>query len=162
MAGNTEDEVDPFYPSPDVPPYYQDKIDSCLGFVSANRPFYQFYSFSPCMQASPQKSSSSGQSCASYPGCKSDVKTYMTNGISKQVNPVGVALDGHIIYAPFKSNTQQWDYCDVDVCNGLQVNGVYAYAMTSFHPYTVACWGPGNKSILQQSCSTNPKMCLTP
>lgn len=157
MQGITDDDVDPFYPNPNVPPFYQDQVDACLGNVNSNHPFYHFYSFSPCMMSSPQKSSSSGQSCASYPGCKTSTSTYMASSVSKTPSPIGIALDGHAIYSPWKSTSSQWDQCDVDVCNGLTVNGVYGYATTTFHPYTVGCWGPGNKTPLVQSCSTNPK-----
>lgn len=162
LVGTSTDDVDPFYPNPDVPPYAQQSVDQCLGTADADKNFYHFNSFSPCMMASPQKSASAGQSCQSTSNCASNTLTYMVSGVSKTLTPVGLALDGHVIYAPWKSTTQTWDDCDVDVCNGLQVNGVYAYAMTTFHPYTVGCWGPGNKSALRQSCSNNPKECNSP
>lgn len=114
------------------------------------------------MVASPQKSSSVSYSCLEYGTCASNTAQYMVSDISKSLTPVGLALDGHVIYGPWKSNTNTWDDCDVDVCNGLTVNGDYAYAMTNFHPYTIGCWGPGNKSALRQSCSTNPKECNNP
>lgn len=162
LVGTTVDDVDPFYPNPDVPPYYQNQVDQCLGTADSNKNYYHFQSFSPCMMASPQKSATAGASCVSTGNCASNTAQYMVNGVSKSVTPVGLALDGHIIYSPWKSSTQLWDDCDVDVCNGLQVNGAYGYAMTNFHPYTVGCWGPGNKTPLTQSCSTNPKTCTSP
>lgn len=114
------------------------------------------------MMASPQKSSSVGYSCQSYGTCGTSTASYMVGDISRSPDPVGLALDGHIIYAPWKDYMNLWDDCDVDVCNGLEINGNYGYAMTNFHPYTVGCWGPGNKSSLRQTCSTNPKECDSP
>jgi hypothetical protein len=159
MTGNSENDADPFYPNPLPAPFYQGTSDFCLGNVNAQTPFYHFYSFSPCMLPSAQKAAVLGSSCGSYGNCNSATSTYMVSGVPHVPTPVGLALDGHIIYSPWKSATDLYGSCDVDVCNGLQVNGVYGYAMTNFHPYTVACWGPGNLSPLSQSCSTNPKAC---
>jgi hypothetical protein len=82
FAGTSEANVDPFYPNPNAPPYYQDKVDSCLGNVSPATPFYHFYTFSPCMIASPQKSSSSGSSCQSYGTCGTNTASYMVGDVS--------------------------------------------------------------------------------
>lgn len=163
MDGNSEFGLDPFYPKPAVPSAaLQSQSDYCLGSVTSQVPFYHYYSFSPCMTTSSQQLSHQSQACTGFQNCGTATSSYMTSGVQKTLQAVGIALDGHIIYGPWKDNTNLWGYCDVDVCNGLEVNGAYGYAMTTFHPYTIGCWGPGNKSALQQSCSSNPKKCLTP
>jgi hypothetical protein len=57
------------------------------------------------MMASPQKSASAGASCVSTGNCANNFLSYMVSGVSKTLTPVGLALDGHIIYAPWKSST---------------------------------------------------------
>ena len=37
----------------------------------------------------------------------------------------------------------------------------YGYVATMFHPYTVACWGPGNEIGFVASCSSNVRKCAT-
>jgi hypothetical protein len=66
----------------------------------------------------------------------------------KTLIPVGIARDGHFIYGPYNQDGKLWTKCEVDVCNGKIINGKYAYVMTTFHPYTIGCWGPGEKSSL--------------
>ena len=74
--------------------------------------------------------------------------------------PVGVARDGHLIYGPYQKNGMLWQPCDVDVCNGRIINGQYAYVMTTFHPYTIGCWGPGQQhSQFEPSCTNNSGIC---
>lgn len=160
MDGNSEFDLDPFYPKPNVPgAQLQTLSDFCLGSVTSQVPWYHYSSFSPCMSTSPQQLSSQSQACSSFQNCATATSSYMTSGVQKILQAVGIALDGHIIYGPWKDTSNLWGYCDVDVCNGLQVNGAYGYAMTTFHPYTVGCWGPGNQPHIQQSCSTNPNKC---
>jgi len=43
--------------------------------------------------------------------------------------------------------------CQVDVCNGLKINGVYAYVATLFHPYFMGCYGAGNNPDYNQQCA---------
>lgn len=87
-------------------------------------------------------------------------KNYFLLGSSNSLKPIGIALDGHIIYGPFKDSTSLWQPCDVDICNGKQINGNYGYVISNFHPYTIGCWGPGDSSSLSQStCTTNPRSC---
>jgi hypothetical protein len=66
----------------------------------------------------------------------------------KSIYPIGIAKDGHIIYGAYNTTGSQWSGSDVDVCNGLRINGTYAYVATKFHPYFVGCWGPGNYPTL--------------
>lgn len=92
-----------------------------------------------------------------------DVKTYAFNAWSnkKYLTPLGIAKDGRIIWGPYDNNGNKWKACDVDVCNGLKVNGVYGYVATEFHPYFVGCWGPGNYPTVSQTCSANGRSCGT-
>ena len=56
MNGNSENNLDPFYPNPaSQSADLQYQSDSCLGNVNAHTPFYHYYSFSPCMLPSPQQ-----------------------------------------------------------------------------------------------------------
>ena len=75
--------------------------------------------------------------------------------------PVGIAKDGHVIYGPYKEDGTLWNACDLDLCNGMYLNeNIYAYATTTFHPYFVGCWGPGNYLYnMSTRCSTNGKYC---
>lgn len=72
---------------------------------------------------------------------------------------LGISKDGRPIYGPFYNNGLDYKDCDVDVCNGLYINGHYSYVSTFFHPYAMGCFGPGNNPPFSQSCSDNPRMC---
>mmetsp|Transcript_12749 Transcript_12749/g.12620 ORF Transcript_12749/g.12620 Transcript_12749/m.12620 type:complete len:80 (-) Transcript_12749:140-379(-) len=61
--------------------------------------------------------------------------------------PVGIAKDGYIMWNYFKDNGDLWSDCEVDVCNGVLVDGTnYGYVSTSFHPYYLGCFGPGDNT----------------
>ena len=47
---------------------------------------------------------------------------------------IGLAKDGRIIWSPYSSGSNPYSYCDVDVCNGVNVNNFYGYATTFFAP----------------------------
>ena len=73
---------------------------------------------------------------------------------------VGIAKDGHKILGPFKSDGSLWQPCDVDICNGVIINGSYYYAMTNFYPYSIGCWGPATSTgSLALTCTTNQRVC---
>jgi hypothetical protein len=57
------------------------------------------------------------------------------------------------------SDGKTYNDCDVDVCNGILLNGHYSYVSTFTHPYIMGCYGPGSTPEIQQSCSMNPKTC---
>lgn len=85
-----------------------------------------------------------------------------------ELRPIGLALDGHVIYGPFKNNGKFWNPCDVDVCNGRffydetkdAENTYYGYVATLFYPYILACFGPGSPNYgMQVGCSTNARYC---
>ena len=54
---------------------------------------------------------------------------------------IGIAKDGRPIYSPYYGNGNTYKDCDVDVCNGIMINGQYSYVATFFHPYIMGCYG---------------------
>lgn len=73
----------------------------------------------------------------------------------------GMSKDGRPILSPFHGNGIAYSDCEVDVCNGLEINGHYMYATTFFHPYIQGCYGKGSAPALYQECSSNPRLCGT-
>ena len=71
---------------------------------------------------------------------------------------MGIAKDGLPVYTPYFNNGETYAGTDVDVCNGLTINGVYAYVSTLFHPYFIGCYGKGSSPSVGQQCSTNPRI----
>lgn len=72
---------------------------------------------------------------------------------------VGISKDGRPIYSPYYSNGRTYSDCDVDICNGKEINGHYAYVSTLFHPYVMGCYGPGSNPSFSQQCSSNARAC---
>jgi hypothetical protein len=69
---------------------------------------------------------------------------------------IGIAKDGHPIYGPYNENGELWGCIDVDYCNGFFDKDLgYAYASTSFFPYTIGCWGPSPPKRYRLTCSQN-------
>jgi len=69
--------------------------------------------------------------------------------------PMGLALDGHIIVGPYNEDGELWSCEEHDVCNGVFLSdNSYAYVMTYTFPYVVGCWGPGPDQVHLASCST--------
>jgi len=71
---------------------------------------------------------------------------------SVDIDVVGIAKDGWVIYGPIKkgknpSDVELYSACDVDICNGRKdvsdKGTIYSYKSTTFHPYLVGCFGPG-------------------
>ena len=56
----------------------------------------------------------------------------------------GLSFDGRPIYSPYYNNGKLYEGCDVDICNGLYIDGEYSYVSTIFHPYIMGCYGPGS------------------
>ena len=73
--------------------------------------------------------------------------------------PIGVSRDGRPMYSPMFNDGEEYDPCDVDICNGMMVGGHYSYVSTMFHPYYMGCYGPGYDSDYAQQCSRNPRIC---
>ena len=59
---------------------------------------------------------------------------------------MGLSKDGRPIYSPLHGNGKVYSYCDVDVCNGMWIDGHYSYVSTMFHPYVIGCFGPGGNA----------------
>lgn len=55
----------------------------------------------------------------------------------------GLAKDGRPIYTPYHGNLKTYGECEVDVCNGLTIDGQYSYVTTLYYPYYIACYGSG-------------------
>ena len=72
---------------------------------------------------------------------------------------MGLSKDGRPIYSPYYDNGKSYHDCEVDVCNGLWLQGNYGYVATFFHPYVMGCYGPGNYPVDTQSCSGRPRDC---
>jgi len=163
FAGTSELGVDGFYPTNTFKDIITGDLnfDSCLSTNNFTQ-FYHYYSFSPCLLASKIKSQYQGSLCKQDPDCARDVISYAEKYSGpKKLIVVGIARDGHLIYGPYNANGQLWQPCEVDICNGVYINGAYSYVLTSFHPYTIGCWGPGNKDTsASQTCSTRPRKCV--
>jgi len=83
---------------------------------------------------------------------------YLDAGWNSQ-KPIGLIKDGHILWGPYDSTGNLWTGCEIDVCNGLKLDGYYGYVSSMFHPYFWGCFGPGNQPSYNQSCSSNPRTC---
>lgn len=79
-----------------------------------------------------------------------DVLAWMRKGFEKMPyrSVFGLSKDGRPIYTPHYDNGKDYDDCDVDVCNGMLLNGHYSYVATFFHPYIMGCYGPGDSPNL--------------
>ena len=162
------DSKDPYYPRAETKAeralLTHVNPDACLGTTHASdEQAYHYYTMSPCI--TPSIAQLYAFTCEDDPNCKENKVEYLTSNFSSSLQtilPVGLAKDGHIIYGPYRIDGSLWEPCDVDVCNGRFINGYYSYVMTTFHPYTVGCWGPGNNpqdSKLTNTCSNYPRQC---
>lgn len=149
--------VDPFYPAAyaDVtdPDAVVEKVDWCLAHPQVQGVFH-YHTAATCLADAAAYMSKTGR-------MDRDVKTFMQNAWMAIPfrTAVGVSKDGRPILSPYHDNGKAYDDCEVDVCNGIDVNGHYMYATTFFHPYIMGCYGKGNKIELYQQCSTNPRLC---
>lgn len=136
---------DPFYPADDgvYDSANLEEVDSCLAHPQAADHLYHYHIMPPCI-GEPSLADTMSM-CTSGDTCYDDVKDYALDAYSswKSLNPIGIARDGHIIWGPYDDNGDTWSACDVDVCNGLVVDGEYGYVATTFHPYLPICYGPG-------------------
>lgn len=100
--------------------------DYCLGHPSFTY-IYHYHFMPPCI-ANPNLNLSTGiVACSNNTACKADVRTYSesayTSAGKNTLQPIGIAKDGFIIYGPYDANGNLWKSCDVDICNGLWING---------------------------------------
>ena len=136
--------VDPFYPAKyaDVlfPEENVERVDTCLAHPQAAGIFH-YHCATTCL---PDKASHEAiiddMSASTDP--LGMMRTTYTNHMPYR-KPFGISKDGRPIYTPMYSNGEEYTGCDVDVCNGMEVNGHYAYVSTFFHPYFMGCYGPG-------------------
>ena len=141
------------------------QFDQCLGTVGSDNT-YKYYMYSPCIYSSVslRAEPSICVENSNYELCKKNPTWHAllyTPTEVKTISPIGLAKDGRVIYGPYKENGELWNSCDVDICNG-RVFGTeyYGYVATMFFPYTVGCWGPGNRGAnVVPSCSTNARFC---
>lgn len=159
FAGLSESSKDPFYPTSGSS--MKTTVDECFGDANPTSKFYHYLVNSPCIKSSALRSTNSIKICSDSTSCNTaQAKDYLLTDATQSKVPIGIALDGHLIYGPYKASSTVWSGCEVDACNGLQVNGNYGYVTTKFHPYTVGCWGPGNTpTASQDSCTTNARTC---
>ncbi|CDW76317.1 UNKNOWN [Stylonychia lemnae] len=163
-TGNSEYGSDVFYPKQFGKKIYSNKkikLDSCLGSAEYSG-YYHYYGWSPCILPSGPIKCIDGQICDNIPKCKEDKLAYALSFMQiheKTIMVIGIARDGHSILGPYKRDGTLWQPCDIDLCNGVEIAGIYYYVTTMFHPYTVGCWGPGPNKTVSQECSNNVKMC---
>jgi hypothetical protein len=132
--------VDPFFPA--VYGYVTSAnvstaakmVDMCLAHVDEVGA-YHYHAFAPCVVDSSY--STTPESCDSITACTDELITYGEDAYvdSETLTVIGISKDGHIMYGPYKSDGTLVSDCDVDVCNGAVINGVYGYYATPFHPY---------------------------
>ncbi|CDW90313.1 UNKNOWN [Stylonychia lemnae] len=163
-TGNSEYGSDIFYPKSYGSKLYSTKkvhLDTCLG-SSEFSGYYHYYGWSPCILPRGPIKSLEYTSCNYNEACQQDPLAYSLSFMSPQektIMIIGVARDGHSILGPYRRDGMLWQPCDVDLCNGLYIGGVYYYVTTMFHPYTVGCWGPSPKKTIAQQCSNNVQVC---
>ena len=143
-------DVDPAYPkiydtvtNPNEAKIFMDSCLTSLGLYGDR--LHHYTMVSPCILDQTRKALNRQIACSSDAECNKGFKEFVQKSWpTKALTPVGVALDGRVIYGPFDSTGKLWQPCDVDVCNGRYFGNEYAYVATMFHPYTVGCFGPGN------------------
>lgn len=148
--GLSEDGADPFYPD-----YYNlvididkstGKSDTCIIHQTLSGQFH-YHHLPQCLSAGLSDLGINPIGCDEDNDCHLDRIDFSLRGFGTQpnLNPIGIAKDGHVIYGPYKEDGTIWNHCDLDICNGIWLgDDIYAYAATTFHPYFVGCWGPGN------------------
>eukprot|EP00347_Sterkiella_histriomuscorum_P014803 403359465 len=138
------------------------QLDSCLGGYDSQG-FYRYFSYSPCVKDQTYKTSLTTPAlCKNTANCNTNAFSFAldkTTTTNKVLQPLGIAKDGHKILGPYKNDGSLWQPCEVDVCNGVTINGSYYYVMTSFYPYTIGCWGPAEKTSYTLTCTTNRRVC---
>ena len=97
--------------------------------------------------------------CSQNSDCFTDSTYYLINDgfrNHKELQAIGLAQDGHVIYGPYNQYGELWTCDDHDLCNGhfftdvpidqdKELYSAYGYVTTLTHPYHVGCWGPAVK-----------------
>ena len=126
-------------------------MDQCLTHAAPTTNALHVHSVSPCgTTAAAASSPSTKPGVCTATGVDCTATTFWYNNWTKPSDGLnggiyGLARDGHIIYGPYNTSNELWSCDDLDPCNGWWpdfASGEYAYAATTFFPYTVGCWGP--------------------
>lgn len=155
--------VDPFYPAV----YGQctdgncyERVDACLAHPQNTGEFH-YHMQGTCAADSTYDETKAAASGAGIGWASKDILDDAREAwkVKPYRSAFGISKDGRPIYGPYHGNMQSYADCDVDVCNGLYINGHYSYVSTWFHPYIMGCYGPGNNPSYSQQCSSNPRNC---
>lgn len=135
---------------------FYDYFDDCLAYIDEDE-YLAYRSLSKCLKTTPDTNTPGINTLENLYDLR---ETFEDKWIStaNYGNPVGIAKDGHVIFGPYNENGELWSCDDVDFCNGFFLADTsYAYASTTFYPYTVGCWGPANGQLssFTPSCTTN-------
>lgn len=158
MNGISAEGVDPFYPavygSVSDPAAVVEKIDWCVAHPQVHGIFH-YHTASTCRA---DRTWINGKTGRVDQGVKEMTKEVYTQHLSYR-SVLGISKDGRPIYTPYHSGGTAYTSCEVDVCNGMEIDGNYAYVATEFHPYIIGCYGSGNSPSYRQQCSSNPREC---
>lgn len=150
--------VDPFYPaaygSVTDPDSVVEKVDWCIAHPQVTGIFH-YHSAATCAANTGYINTKSGH----MSGDVNTVTREVWKGNKPYRSAFGISKDGRPMLSPMYGNGAEYDYCSVDVCNGMDINGNYMYVTTFFHPYIQGCYGRGSAPELYQQCSTNPRLC---
>lgn len=143
------------YNMDDIPDIY---VDQCLGNVSRSG-IYHYSTLSPCIfdVYDPDVTPAEGSLLSVDTDYMYEAFQYYKD--DQDLFPIGIAKDGHLIWGPYDSSSNEWLGCDVDVCNGRIVGGHYGYVATEFFPYIIGCYGPGSFTEDEPQCTKNPRQC---
>jgi hypothetical protein len=119
----------------------QDGYDICGAHTNSNG-YYHYHAHSYCV-IDPSLADDLVP-CVDDDECWDDPPAYLTDQFPRTLTPLGLAKDGHIVWGPYDKDGNLFERCDVDVCNGLWLDGYYSYVATSFAPYLPGCFGPGS------------------
>jgi len=146
---------DMFYPNFTWPPlaaeiaasntgtYKPPQFDSCMSHLDKTG-FIHSHLLGGCNKGGDlDYASKQGEICKLTDICHTEVKEYALKkfSASRGRQPVGIAIDGHIIWGPYKEDGNLYTGCETDMCNGLYINGYYSYALTTWLPYNIGCFG---------------------
>lgn len=168
-AGVNDYKVDNFYP-PDswAPTGYvntggssvQDGYDQCGAHTNSNG-YYHYHAPSPCITNPYPYQSGSILPCVDVDECWGQAPEYLLSNFNQTQSPIALAKDGRIVWGPYNAYGQTYSACNVDVCNGLWLDGYYSYVATPFHPYNPGCFGPGSTVSYGPQCTTNSEVCYS-
>lgn len=139
-------------------------FDGCLHTIYND--FLGYRTAGVCLKAGDQTSTSaSPEMCEEIRECEelfNKAEWAFENGFAASdavaQEPIGIALDGHIIVGPYNDDGELYVCADLDVCNGTFLDdSSYGYVMHDRFPYIVGCWGPAApiSTPVDSTCSVN-------